>query len=68
MTVDISQLPPPDVIEAIDFEAVLGDRKDKLVELHPECAEVIGLESEPMVKQLEEALEQKMKSEYPPSC
>ena len=60
---DLSKLPLPKVIEEIDFETDLQRRKDKLIALDqalPEdqqigIAEFINLESEPIVKLLEEA-------------
>lgn len=51
--VNLSQLAPPDVIEELDFEAVLAEMKAELVRLMPEIAEVLALESEPVVKILE---------------
>lgn len=48
MTIDFSKLPKPDVIEAIDFEAILQARKDRLIELMPDAASVIDNESEPL--------------------
>ncbi|VVE35149.1 baseplate J/gp47 family protein [Pandoraea fibrosis] len=35
-TIDLSQLPPPEVIETISFEALLAQRKAHLVTLYPE--------------------------------
>lgn len=57
--IDIAQLPPPDAIEVVDFEAIYAARKAKLVDLFPpdvqqEVAETLKLESEPMVKVLQE--------------
>jgi phage-related baseplate assembly protein len=49
-SVDLSRLPAPDVIEALDFEAILTARKDKLGELFPDIADFLNLESEPAVK------------------
>jgi phage-related baseplate assembly protein len=50
LAVDLSQLPAPEVIVALDFEAILAARKAKLAELFPPIAEYLGLESEPAVK------------------
>lgn len=50
MTVDISSLPPPDVIEALAFETILAEMKADLVSRYPDAALVIDLESEPMIK------------------
>jgi phage-related baseplate assembly protein len=58
-TIDLSQLPAPDVVEALDFEAVLAERKAALLTLVDESqrAEVeatLELESEPLTILLEE--------------
>lgn len=53
--VNLSQLSPPDVIEALDFETILAEMKAELIRLMPELAEVLALESEPVVKILEVA-------------
>jgi phage-related baseplate assembly protein len=50
LAVDLSKLPAPEVIVALDFEAILAARKAKLAELFPPIAEYLGLESEPAVK------------------
>ncbi|MCZ0930298.1 baseplate J/gp47 family protein [Halomonas janggokensis] len=57
--IDLSQLPAPTVVEPLDFETILAERKARLVALHPEeerqaITELLTLESEPMVKMLEE--------------
>lgn len=53
--VDLSALPPPEIIESLSYESILAALKDDLVARHPEIEEVIGLESEPAVKILEVA-------------
>ena len=53
MTVDLSSLPPPEVIETISFETIVQDIKDEIVARYPDAAEVIDLESEPLVKLIE---------------
>ncbi|WP_392989638.1 baseplate J/gp47 family protein [Serratia ureilytica] len=35
-TIDLSQLPPPDVIETVDFEVLLSDIKQYLIDCFPE--------------------------------
>jgi phage-related baseplate assembly protein len=50
LAVDLSKLPAPEVIEALDFEVILAARKAKLAELFPPIAEYLTLESEPAVK------------------
>ena len=57
--IDLSQLPAPTVVEPLDFETILAERKARLVALYPEeereaITELLTLESEPMVKLLEE--------------
>jgi phage-related baseplate assembly protein len=32
MSVDFSQLAPPDIIETLDFESILAERKASLIE------------------------------------
>ena len=34
--IDLSQLPAPDVVETLDLENLLEERKAKLVSLYPE--------------------------------
>lgn len=53
--IDLSQLPAPQVIEALDFEGILAELKADLIARHPAAAEVLDLESEPLVKLLEVA-------------
>lgn len=57
--IDLSQLPAPDVVEQVDFEQVLAERKAYAIALWPadEQAEIAGrlaLESEPITKLLQE--------------
>ncbi|TAL53817.1 baseplate J/gp47 family protein [Pandoraea sp.] len=57
--IDLSQLPPPEVIETLDYETILAARKAALVarypaEQQPGMAALLSLESEPLVKHLEE--------------
>ncbi|VWD45551.1 baseplate J/gp47 family protein [Burkholderia lata] len=57
--IDLSQLPSPDVVETIDYEALLAARKARFVSLYPageqaEIAATLALESEPIVKLLQE--------------
>lgn len=49
---DLSLLPPPDVIEALDYETILAQYKADLIGYFPECEPLLALESEPLVKQL----------------
>lgn len=58
-TVDLSQLPAPEIIDVPDFEILLAVRKADLIALYPadeqeSVARVLALESEPMVKILQE--------------
>ncbi|MFV0662767.1 baseplate J/gp47 family protein [Denitromonas sp.] len=57
--IDLSRLPAPNVIEPLDFETLLAERKARLLELTPEAereavAAVLALESEPITKLLQE--------------
>lgn len=58
--IDLSQLPPPTIIESLDYETLLEERKTRLLELTPpeerdEMAATLALESEPLTKFLEES-------------
>ncbi|MHB9322246.1 baseplate assembly protein [Phytobacter diazotrophicus] len=58
-TVDLSQLPAPEIIDVPDFEILLAARKAELIALYPRDEQesvrrVLALESEPMVKILQE--------------
>lgn len=57
--VDLSKLPAPDVLEVLNYEELLSQRKEKFISLYPESEqdfwrERLQLESEPIVKLLEE--------------
>lgn len=56
---DMSQLPAPNVIEALNFESIFAARKARLISLFPtekqaEITTTLSLESEPLVKLLQE--------------
>lgn len=58
-TIDLSQLPAPDVVEALEYETLLAERKATLISLYPAeqqaaIARTLSLESEPIVKLLQE--------------
>ena len=58
-TITLSQLPQPDVIEVLDYETILAERKAYLVSLYPAdqqqaIAATLELESEPITKLLQE--------------
>jgi phage-related baseplate assembly protein len=58
-TIDLSQLPAPEIVEELDFETLLAERKATLISLYPEdkqdaIARTLELESEPIVKLLQE--------------
>ncbi|EFD4401433.1 baseplate assembly protein [Escherichia coli] len=58
-TIDLSQLPPPVVIEPLDFETLFAQRKAAFIAMYPEdeqeeIARTLELESEPITKLLEE--------------
>lgn len=57
--IDLSQLPAPAIVEAVDFEAILAERKARLISLYPEDERAditarLALESEPLNKLLQE--------------
>lgn len=59
-TIDLSQLPRPNVIEELDFETIFNERKERLIALYPEeqqeaISRTLSYESEPMVKILQES-------------
>lgn len=58
--IDLSLLPPPDVVEPLDFETLLATRKAALLSIAPELADTLALESEPAVKLLEESAYQEL--------
>ncbi|MGP1332785.1 baseplate assembly protein [Serratia sp. CY36935] len=58
-TIDLSQLPAPNVVEPLDNETLFADRKATLISLYPAdqqeaVARTLALESEPIVKLLQE--------------
>lgn len=57
--IDLSQLPAPDIVETVDFEVILAERKAYYLSLFPKdeqaaVAATLTLESEPVVKLLQE--------------
>lgn len=59
MLVDLSRLPPPDIVEALEYESILADRKARLKALLGEAGILPNWnpdqESDPLVKFLEES-------------
>lgn len=53
VAINLAELPAPEVIATLDFEAILARYKAKLIDLFPDCADTLALESEPLVKLLE---------------
>jgi len=58
-TITLSQLPQPDVIEILDYEALLAERKAYFISLYPadqqaSVTATLALESEPITKLLQE--------------
>ena len=51
--IDLSRLPTPQVVEALDYEQILAELKGDLRERAPELTGALDLESEPLVKLLE---------------
>ena len=57
--IDLSQLPPPQIVEQIDFELILAERKAYMISLWPadeqaQIAARLEIESEPLTKLLQE--------------
>ncbi|WP_410699937.1 baseplate assembly protein [Citrobacter braakii] len=57
--IDLSRLPPPQIVDVPDFEALLAERKVSFVALHPADEQeavmrTLALESEPVTKLLQE--------------
>ncbi len=57
--IDLSQLPSPQLVEPLDYETILEERKARLIELYPAedqqaVAARLALESDPMTKLLQE--------------
>ncbi|QPO19608.1 baseplate J/gp47 family protein [Pseudomonas sp. Y39-6] len=57
--IDLSQLPAPQIVEQIDFELILAERKAYMISLWPieeqeQIAERLDMDSEPLVKLLQE--------------
>ncbi len=51
--IDLSLLPQPQVVEQISYEQILSELKAELISRDPQLAEVLALESEPLVKLLQ---------------
>lgn len=51
--IDLSTLPPPEVVETLDFESVLLELRADVAARDPALIAVLGLESEPINKLLE---------------
>lgn len=52
--INLDRLPPPQIIEQPDFESIFAARKARLIELAPNLAPALELESEPLVQLLQE--------------
>lgn len=51
--IDLSRLPAPTLIEPLSFEQILDELRTDLLARDPELADVLALESDPLVKLLE---------------
>ena len=59
MSVDLSKLPPPEIIEPLSYELIYEERKQSLISKWPakeqsKVSELLGIESEPLTKLLQE--------------
>jgi len=60
VAIDLSQIPAPQVVESLDFEQILAERKASLVSYYPEAEQAavaaqLELESDPRTKMLQES-------------
>lgn len=63
--IDLSTLPAPKIIEELSFETILASRKEKFISFYPvekqaELRKTLELESEPIVKLLQESSYQEL--------
>lgn len=58
--IDMSKVPVPDVIEVLDFEQKFNELKALMLSLDPAYAQILQLESEPIVKLLQIAAYREM--------
>ncbi|GAA5113365.1 baseplate assembly protein [Orbus sasakiae] len=64
-TIDLSTLPAPKIIETLNFETIFNNRKERFINLYPldkqtELRKTLELESEPIVKLLQESSYQEL--------
>lgn len=59
--IDLSKVPPPDVVHQLDYEALLSEMKDALLLRDPSLAASLELESEPLVKLLQVCAEYRLR-------
>lgn len=52
-SISLDALPKPAIVETLDVEAIIAARKARLIELQPDLAPVLALESEPITKLIE---------------
>lgn len=58
-TINLSTLPAPDIVDTLDYEAILAERKAALIAFYPpeqqaDMAALLALDSEPLTKSLQE--------------
>lgn len=53
VAVDLSRLPPPNIIEPLDYETILSELKAALLALAPELTAALEVESDPVLKLLQ---------------
>lgn len=54
VSIDLSQLPFPGVVEPLSFEQIFSERKAALLAAYPDAADALELESDPLTKLLQE--------------
>lgn len=52
-SISLDALPRPAIVETLDVETIIAARKARLIELQPDLAPVLALESEPLTKLIE---------------
>lgn len=55
--IDISRLPPPELVEPLDYETILARKKARVLVIRPDLADTIDLETEPLHIALQVAAE-----------
>lgn len=60
LIIDMSKLPPPEVVRQVDYEEILAEMKADFLAAYPAASEALTYESDPLVKWLERQAYDKM--------